>query len=77
MSEEEKKALADEIKQATIQAAQAAGEGVPDVIKRMISELVAIKMDWEIFRTQLESSLKTILLLCVLVNVAVKLCFLV
>jgi len=59
MSEEEKKALADEIKQATIQAAQAAGEGVPDVIKRMISELVAPKMDWrDILRTQLESSLK-------------------
>jgi len=57
MSEEEKKALADEIKQATIQAAQAAGEGVPDVIKRMISELVAPKMDWrDILRTQLESS---------------------
>ena len=59
MSEEEKKMLADEIKQATIQAAQAAGEGVPDVIKRMISELVAPKMDWrDILRTQLESSLK-------------------
>ena len=59
MSEEEKKMLADEIKQATIQAAQAAGEGVPDSIKRMISELVAPKMDWrDILRTQLESSLK-------------------
>lgn len=59
MSEEEKKTLADEIKQATIQAAQAAGEGVPDAIKRMISELVAPKMDWrDILRTQLESSLK-------------------
>ena len=60
MSEEEKKMLADEIKQATIQAAQAAGEGVPDSIKRMISELVAPKMDWrEILRTQLESSIKS------------------
>jgi len=59
MSEEEKKQLADEIKQATIQAAQAAGEGVPDVIKRMISELVAPKMDWrDILRTNIESSLK-------------------
>jgi len=60
MSEEEKKELADEIKQATIQAAQAAGEGVPDSIKRMISELVAPKMDWrEILRTQLESSIRS------------------
>jgi len=60
MSEEERKQLADEIKQATIQAAQAAGEGVPEVIKRMINELVAPKMDWrDILRTQLESSIKS------------------
>lgn len=59
MSEEERKALADEIKQATIQAAQAAGDGVPDAIKRMINELVAPKMDWrDVLRVQLESSLK-------------------
>ena len=59
MSEEERKALADEIKQATIQAAQAAGDNVPDAIKRMINELVAPKMDWrDILRTQLESSIK-------------------
>ena len=52
-------ALADEIKQATIQAAQAAGDNVPDAIKRMINELVAPKMDWrDILRTQLESSIK-------------------
>ena len=59
MSEEERKSLADEIKQATIQAAQAAGDGVPDAIKRMINELVAPKMDWrDVLRVQLESSLK-------------------
>jgi len=59
MSEAEKKELADEIKQATIQAAQSAGQGVPDVIKRMINELVAPKMDWrDVLRTQLESSIK-------------------
>jgi predicted metal-dependent peptidase len=59
MSEEEKKALADEIKQATIQAAQSAGEGVPEAVKRMINELVAPKMDWrDVLRTQLESSIK-------------------
>ena len=59
MSEEERKALADEIKQATIQAAQSAGEGVPEAVKRMINELVAPKMDWrDILRTQLESSIK-------------------
>lgn len=60
MSEEERKQLADEIKQATIQAAQAAGEGVPEVIKRMINELVTPKMDWrDVLRTQLESSIKS------------------
>lgn len=59
MSEEEKKALADEIKQATIQAAQSAGDGVPEAVKRMINELVAPKMDWrDVLRTQLESSIK-------------------
>jgi predicted metal-dependent peptidase len=59
LSEEEKKALADEIKQAAIQAAQNAGMDVPDSVKRMINELIAPKMDWrDILRTQLESSLK-------------------
>lgn len=59
MSEEERKALADEIKQATIQAAQNAGQEVPDSVKRLINELVAPKMDWrDILRVQLESSLK-------------------
>ncbi len=59
MTSEERKALADEIKQATIQAAQSAGEGVPEAVKRMINELIAPKMDWrDILRTQLESSIK-------------------
>ena len=59
MSEEEKKALQDEIKQAVIQAAQSAGPDVPESVKRMISELIAPKMDWrDVLRTQLESSLK-------------------
>ena len=60
MTEEERKALADEIKQATIQAAQGAGGEVPDAVKRMINELVAPKLDWrDVLRTQLESSLKS------------------
>lgn len=59
MTPEERKALADEIKQAVINAAQQAGDGVPDSIKRMVNELTAPKMDWrEVLRTQLESSLK-------------------
>ena len=60
MTEAEKKELADEIKQATIQAAQSAGQGVPEAIKRMINELIAPKMDWrDVLRTQLESSIKS------------------
>lgn len=60
MSEEERKQLADEIKQAAISAAQAAGGEVPDNIKRIINELTAPKMDWrDILRTNLESSLKS------------------
>lgn len=60
MTEAERKALADEIKQAVIQAAQSAGNDVPESIRRMISELVAPKMDWrDVLRVQLESSLKS------------------
>ena len=60
MSEAERKALADEIKQAVIQAAQAAGPDVPESVRRMISELTAPKMDWrDLLRVQLESSLKS------------------
>jgi predicted metal-dependent peptidase len=60
MSEEEKKALKDEIKQAVIQAAQSAGPDVPESVKRMISELIAPRMDWrDVLRTQLESSLRS------------------
>lgn len=60
MSEEERKQLADEIKQAAIQAAQAAGGDTPEAIKRMINELTAPKMDWrDVLRVNLESSLKS------------------
>lgn len=59
LSEEERKVLRDEIKQAVINAAQAGGE-VPETVKRMIGELTAPKMDWrDNLRTQLESSLKS------------------
>jgi predicted metal-dependent peptidase len=59
MSEEEKKALGDEIKQAVINAAQGAGQEVPDTIKRMVAELTAPKLDWtDVLRVSIESSLK-------------------
>lgn len=59
MSEEERKALQDEVKQAVIQAAQSAGQDVPESVKRMIQELIAPKMDWkDTLRTNLESSIK-------------------
>lgn len=60
MTPEERKALQDEIKQAVLNAAQAAGAGnVPGDIERMLQELTAPKMDWrDVLRTQLESSLK-------------------
>lgn len=60
MTPEERKALQDEIKQAVLNAAQAAGAGnVPGDIERMLNELTAPKMDWrDVLRTQLESSLK-------------------
>ena len=59
MTEEEKKALKDEIKQAVIQAAQGAGKDVPQSVKRMVQELTAPKLDWrDVIRVTLESSLK-------------------
>jgi predicted metal-dependent peptidase len=59
MTEAERKALTDEIKQAVLNAAQQAGGEVPENIKRMIADLVAPKMDWrEVLRTTLESSIK-------------------
>ena len=59
MSEEEKKALGDEIKQAVINAAQGAGQEVPETIKRMVAELTAPKLDWtDVLRVSIESSLK-------------------
>ena len=59
-TEEERKQLADEIKQAVINACQHAGGDVPSNIKRMIAELIEPKMNWrELLRSQLESSIKS------------------
>ena len=47
MSEEEKKKLKDEIKNAVLQAAQAAGAGnVPKGVERLIKTMTEPKMDW-------------------------------
>jgi len=61
LTEEEKKQLQHEMKDALIQAAQSAGAGnVPGNIKRMITELLEPQMDWrEIIRAQIESSIKS------------------
>lgn len=59
MSEEEKKQLSDEIKQAVINAASGAGQEVPETVKRMVAELTAPKLDWtDVLRVSIESSLK-------------------
>jgi len=59
-SKEELKQIRDEIKEATIQAAQAAGAGnVPASIARMIKDLTEPKMNWrEILRQQIQSVIK-------------------
>lgn len=60
LTEDEKRTLSDEIKQAVIQATQSAGGDCPDSVRRLVSELVAPRMDWrDVLRTQLESSLKS------------------
>lgn len=61
MSEDEIKELGNELRDAMIQAAQAAGAGnVPAGIKRMLQELTEPQMDWrEILRARIESSIKS------------------
>jgi predicted metal-dependent peptidase len=59
-SKEELKQIRDEIREATIQAAQAAGAGnTPANVQRMIKELTEPKMNWrEILRQQIQSVIK-------------------
>jgi len=59
-SKEEMSKIKDEIKEAMINAAQAAGAGnVPAGVQRMIKELTEPKMDWrELIRQQIQSTIK-------------------
>lgn len=59
ISPEDARAIADEMKNAVIQAAQSVGAGnIPGDIKRMIGELTEPKMDWrQMIRVSLESNL--------------------
>lgn len=61
LTEEEKKAIRDEIKEAVLAAANAAGAGnVPGGVKRMIKDLVEPVMDWrELLQQQIESTVKS------------------
>ena len=59
-SKDELKSIRDEMREAVMQAAQAAGAGnVPANIARMIKELTEPKMNWrEILRQQIQSTIK-------------------
>ena len=61
LTAEEKKQIRDEIKEATIAAAQSAGAGkVPAGIQRMIKDLTEPKMDWrQLLRMNIQSILKS------------------
>lgn len=61
ISEEERRKIRDEIKEAMIQAAQAAGaDNLPGGVKRMIKDLTAPQMDWrELLQQQIESIVKS------------------
>jgi predicted metal-dependent peptidase len=61
VSEEERKKIRDEIKEAMIQAAQAAGAGnLPANVQRMIKDLTEPQMDWrELLQQQIESVVKS------------------
>jgi predicted metal-dependent peptidase len=61
MTAEEKKALRDEIREAVLQAAEAAGAGnLPAGVKRMINTLTNPQMNWrELIRQQIQSLVKS------------------
>jgi predicted metal-dependent peptidase len=61
LSEAEKKEIRDEIKEAVLAAAQAAGAGnLPGGVKRMIKDLTEPVMDWrELLQQQIESTVKS------------------
>lgn len=60
LSPEERRQIRDEIKEAILQAAQAAGAGnLPAGIKRLLKDLTEPKMNWrELIRQQIESTFK-------------------
>jgi len=60
LSEEEKKAIRDEIKDAVLQAAQAAGAGnLPGNVRRMIKDLTEPQISWkELLEQQIQSTIK-------------------
>ena len=61
LSEQEKKEIRDEVKEAVLAAAQASGAGnLPGGVKRMIKDLVEPVMDWrELLQQQIESTVKS------------------
>ena len=61
LTEAEKKAIRDEIKEAMVAAAQAAGAGrIPAGVARMISDFTEPKMDWrQMLRMNIQSILKS------------------
>ena len=61
LTAEERKAIKDEIKEAMVAAAQAAGAGrVPAGVRRMIQEFTEPKMDWrQLLRMNIQSILKS------------------
>ena len=61
LTTEEKKAIRDEVKEAMVAAAQAAGAGrVPAGVARMINDFTEPKMDWrEMLRMNIQSILKS------------------
>lgn len=61
LTEEEKKAIKDEIKEAMVAAAQSAGAGkVPAGVARMITEFTEPKMDWrQMLRMNIQSIFKS------------------
>ena len=60
LTDEEIRAIRDEIKEAVIQAAQAAGDKCPEVIKRLVQDMTESKISWkDLLQQQIQSKVRS------------------
>ena len=60
LTDEEIRAIRDEIKEAVIQAAQAAGDKCPEVIKRLVQDMTESQISWkDLLQQQIQSKVRS------------------